>query len=84
MYNIPSKYNRIYKESLYTCNIQEFLRRYYRKKESKDRLPKLSDYYKNYLIYFCRPFFKQLQLAKILYNFQDKQAEIFYKAVPVA
>ena len=79
IYNIPTKYNRIYKESLYTSNIQEFLRRYYRKKESKDRLPKLSDYYKNYLIYFCRPFFKQLQLAKILYNFQDKQAEIFYK-----
>ena len=79
MYNIPSKYNRIYKESLYTCNIQEFLRRYYRKKESKDRLPKLSDYYKNYLIFFCRPFFKQLELGKIVHNFQDKQAEIFYK-----
>ena len=33
----------------------------------------------NYLRFFCRPFFKQLILGKIVHNFQDKQAEIFYK-----
>ena len=79
IFNIPTKYNRTYKESLYTNNIQEFLRRYYRKYETKDRIPKLSDYYKNYLKFFCRPFFKQIILGKIVHNFQDKQAEIFYK-----
>ena len=79
IFNVPTKYNRIYKESLYTNNIQEFMRRYYRKYEAKDRIPKLSDYYKNYLRFFCRPFFKQLILGKIVHNFQDKQAEIFYK-----
>ena len=79
MFNLPTKYNRIYKESIYTSNIQEFFRRYYRKKEIRDRIPKLSDYYKNYLKFFCRPFFLQFNLGKIVHNFQDKQAEIFYK-----
>ena len=79
IFNIPTNYNRIYKESLFLNNIREFLRRYYRKYETKDRIPKLSDYYKNYIKFFCRPFFKQLSLGKIVYNFQDKQAEIFYK-----
>ena len=79
IFNVPTKYNRIFKESLYINNIQEFMRRYYRKYEAKDRIPKLSDYYKNYLKFFCRPFFKQLILGKIVHNFQDKQAEIFYK-----
>ena len=79
LFNIPSKFNRNYKESKYISNIQEFLRRYYRKREIKDRIPKLSDYYKNYVLFFCRPFFKQINMGKIVYNYQDKQAEIFYK-----
>ena len=52
LFNIPSKFNRNYKESKYISNIQEFLRRYYRKREIKDRIPKLSDYYKNYVFFF--------------------------------
>ena len=79
VFNMPTNYNRIYKESLYINNLQEFLRRYYKKRETRDRIPKLSDYYKNYLKFFCRPFFKMVKLGKIVYNFQDKQAEIFYK-----
>ena len=79
IFNIPTKYNRTYKESLYINNIQEFLRRYYRKYEVKDRIVKLGDYYKNYLKFFCRPFFKQIKMGKIVHNFQDKKAEIFYK-----
>ena len=79
LFNIPSKFNRKYKESLYINNIQEFLHRYYRKREIKDRIPKLSDYYKNYVLFFCRPFLKQINMRKIVYNYQDKQAEIFYK-----
>ncbi len=78
-YNISSHLNIIYKENQYIDNIEEFLKRFYRKKESTDRVPKLSDYYKNYLKFFCRPFFKNYRLAKILHDYQDKKAEIFYK-----
>ena len=79
LFNIPSKFNRRYKELHYINNIQEFLHRYYRKREIRERIPKLSDYYKNYVLFFCRPFFKQMNLGKIINNYQDKQAEIFYK-----
>ena len=79
IFNVPTKYNRLYKESIYENNNQEFIRRLYKKYETKERIPKLSDYYKNYLKFFCRPFFKKISLAKIVHNFQDKQAEIFYK-----
>ena len=79
IFNIPTKYNRHFKESQYINNIQEFLRRYYRRYEIKDRIVKLGDYYKNYLKFFCRPFFKELKMGKIVHNFQDRKAEIFYK-----
>ena len=78
-YNISSHFNCIYKENQYLYNIEEFLKRFYKKKESLDRVPKLSDYYKNYLKFFCRPFFKNYKLGKILHDFEDKKAEIFYK-----
>ena len=44
------------------------------------RIPKLSDYYKNYHLFFCRPTLRHFKLAKIKGNFQDKKAEIFYKS----
>ena len=78
-YNISSHFNSIYKENQYLYNKEEFLKRFYKKKESIDRVPKLSDYYKNYLQFFCRPFFKNYKLGKILHDFEDKMAEIFYK-----
>ena len=78
-YNVSSHFNVIYKEYQYSDNIEEFLKRFYRKKESVDRVPKLSDYYKNYLKFFCRPFFKNYKLAKLLHDYEDKKAEIFYK-----
>lgn len=79
LYNLSSHFNCIYKENQYLCNKEEFLKRFYTKKESLDRLPKLSDYYRNYLKFFCRPFFKNYKLGKVLHDFEDKMAEIFYK-----
>ena len=78
-YNLSSHFNSLYKENQYICNLDEFLKRFYKKNESIERVPKLSDYYKNYLKFFCRPFFKYLKLGKILNDFEDKKAEIFYK-----
>ena len=78
-YNVSSHFNCVYRENEFIYNIDEFLKRFYKKKECIDRLPKLSDYYKNYLKFFCRPFFKNYKLGKILHDFEDKKAEIFYK-----
>ena len=79
IYNLPTKLNCHFKEIKYTNLIHDYLKRLYKKKESFDRIPKLSDYYKNYHLFFCRPTFRNQKLGKIMSNFQDKKAEIFYK-----
>ena len=79
IYNVSSHFNCIYKENQYIENKDEFLKRLYSVYECLDRIPKLSDYYKNYLKFFCRPSFKNYKLGKLLHDFEDKKAEIFYK-----
>ena len=79
IYNLPTKYNCVFKEIKYTNLVYENLKRLYKKKESINRIPKLSDYYKNYHLFFCRPTFRNYKLGKLMCNFQDKKAEIFYK-----
>jgi hypothetical protein len=79
IYNVSSHFNCIYKENQYIENKDEFLKRLYSVYECLDRIPKLSDYYKNYLRFFCRPSFKNYKLGKLLHDFEDKKAEIFYK-----
>ena len=79
IYNFPSKINCNFKEIKYTNLFHDYLKRIYKLKESLDRIPKLSDYYKNYHLFFCRPTFRHYKLNKIMCIFQDKKAEIFYK-----
>ena len=52
IYNKSSHYNILYKEYKYLCLIEENLKRFYNVEESKRRLPKLNEYYKNYHIFF--------------------------------
>ena len=79
IYNFPSKINCNFKEIKYTNLFHDYLKRIYKTKVSLDRIPKLSDYYKNYHLFFCRPTFRHYKLNKIMCIFQDKKAEIFYK-----
>ena len=79
IYNLPTKFNCVYKEIKYTNLLHENLKRLYKKKECTNRIPKLSDYYKNYHLFFCRPTFRNYKLGKLMCNFEDKKAEIFYK-----
>ena len=78
-YNKFSHINAIFKENLFINNRKEFMRRIYKKKEAKDRIPKLNDYYKNYYIYFCRPFLINFFGENLLHHYYNKKAEIFYK-----
>ena len=52
LYNKKSLYNNIFKEYQIIYNYDDFLRRYYLNYESLKRIPKLSDYYKNYYLFF--------------------------------
>ena len=79
IYNLPTKFNCIYKELKYTNLTHDYLKRIYKLMESINRIPKLSDYYKNYHLFFCRPTLRSYKLSKIMCNYQDKKAEIFYK-----
>ena len=58
--------------------IDEFLKRYYKKNESKNHIPKFVNYYKNYLNFFCKPTFSSIKFNNIIQNNGEKKAEIYY------
>ena len=79
IYNYPSKLNSIFKELKYIDILHDYLKRIYSISESITRIPKLSDYYKNYHMFFCRPILRNSKLGKIMCDYEDNKAEIFYK-----
>ena len=79
VYDRSSHYNIIFKEYQYSENDDEFLKRWYKQEESTSRVPKLSDYYKNYHMFFCRPNFNDFIISNIIHNYGDDKAELFYK-----
>ena len=79
IFNLPTKLNCNFKEIKYSNITRDYLKRLYKTKESKIRIPKLSDYYKNYHLFFCKPTLRHYKLGKIMNNYNDKKAEIFYK-----
>ena len=68
-----------YREVLYNNYFLEYLRRYYRKREVKERVPNLYDYYKNYHLFYLKPTLRNFHLESLLHKYQDKKAEIFYR-----
>ena len=79
VYDKYSHYNVNFKENNLYFYSDEYLKRYYRKYESKPRIPKLSDYYRNYTILFCRPRFKDISISEMIQSYEDDKAELFYK-----
>ena len=79
IFDSSSHFNIQFKEYQFTNNYEEFLKRFYAKNESTNRIPKLNDYYKNYYKFFCRPTFNDFDLADIMHNYGDEKAENFYK-----
>ena len=64
--------------SICTTTLRDFLKRFYTYKESKERIPKYVSYYKNYLIFFCRPYFTNYFINKKMVKHMEKVAQIFY------
>ena len=79
IYNAPSHYNSLYKELEFNISKGEYIKRFYKKKETKERIPILNDYYKNYHIFFCKPVISDLYLYELLHHHEELKAEIFYK-----
>ena len=79
IYNVPKKFNSNFKEIKYSDFTFEYLKRIYKRKESINRIPKLSDYYKNYHLFFCRPTLRNRKLGALLCDYEDNKAELFYK-----
>ena len=69
----------IFKERMIIDYIDEFLKRIYNLKESKERIPKFYLYYKHYSIFFGQPFFIDFDLNLILQKNGEKKARIYYK-----
>ena len=69
----------IFKERMIIDYIDEFLKRIYNLKESKERIPKFYLYYKHYSIFFGQPFFTDFDLNLILQKNGEKKARIYYK-----
>lgn len=72
IYNEKANIVALFKDFLIFDDSSEFLKRYYKTKESADRLPRLYDYYENYSKIF--PNYIILSEAKYIYkNIQKKQ-----------
>ena len=79
IYKCSTHLNIQYQEIRYDNMFLEFLRRFYKKKEVKERVPNLYEYYKNYHLFYLKPTLRNIYYVKLLHNYQDKKAEIFYK-----
>ena len=78
---VQSKYCHdlaVFKEKILFNYNEEFLRRFYNIEESNSRIPKFVVYYKNYLVFFCKPIFSELNLNELLQAYSEKKAQIFY------
>ena len=68
----------VFKDYMIADFIDEFLRREYALKESKERIPKFANYYRNYLTFFCKPIFCNFYFNSLVQNFGEVKAEIYY------
>ena len=68
----------IFKDFMILDYIDEFLKRYYKNEESKDRIPRFANFYKNYLKFFCKPTFSDFECNEIIQEHSEKKAELYY------
>ena len=67
-----------FKDNMITDFIDEFLKRYYRKKESFNKIPQFASFYTNYQKYFCIPTFRVKFYNKKIHYQREKKAKCFY------
>ena len=77
IFNKSSHLNILYKENKILQDKDEYLRRFYKNKESLKRIPKLNEYYKNYHIFFCKPTLTDFVMGNVLKNYEDEDLLAF-------
>lgn len=78
---ITGKYCRTlakFKERLMFNYREEFIKKRYRIKEIKKKLPLFYEFYKSYLQFFCSPTFSDLKLNELIEKTVEKKAKAFY------
>ena len=79
IFNNLTHFNIYFKEYNTFYDDTENIRRLYTNQESRTKISKLNEYYKNYQLFFCKPFISDIIISNLLKNYQDTKAEIFYK-----
>ena len=68
-----------FKEDLLYNYGQEFLNKYYSKNDSIKKVPLFTEYYKTYLLFFCRPTLAELNLNELIEEMVERKAKAFYQ-----
>ena len=80
IFNKNSHLVTMFKDYMIIDYVEEFFKRFYSSKETKERIPKFALFYKNYLTYFCTPTIKEKYSNGLIHNRFEKKAELFYNA----
>ena len=67
-----------FKEELMLNYDEEFLKKIYKIKEIKKKIPLFYEFYKSYLQFFCKPIFSDLSLNELIEKTAEKKAKAFY------
>jgi hypothetical protein len=67
-----------FKDKMINDYIDEFLRRFYKKKESFQKIPQYSEFYINYQKYFCIPTFPVKFFNQKIHHQREKKAKFYY------
>ena len=68
----------VFKEMLIFNYDEEFLKRYYNRKEALKKIPLFSEFYKSYLKFFCFPTLSELRLNELIEDMVENKAKAFY------
>ena len=79
IYNINCRVVCNFKDHMLYGYVEEYLRRYYQINEVIIRMPKIFNFYNNYLQFFCKPIIHELKINKVLLNYYESKAEFYYK-----
>ena len=78
IYNKETHLVSEFKDKMISDYIDEFLNRFYRKKESFQKIQQYSEFYINYQKYFCVPTFRIKFFNKKIRNQREKKAKCYY------
>ncbi len=78
---VENRYCRIValmRDKMISSSSDEYLRRYYKFAEITERIPKIAKYYRNYLLFFCKPIFSNLFINKLIHVYGELKGELYY------